>query len=189
MPVSTLDAVTALLVIDLQKGVAAGKGAVHPIEALVYRVRLLLDRFRSAGLPVVLVNVTGGAPGRTKKKRAAGAERPVDWTDILPEIGPEAGDHLVSKSTWGAFTRTDLEDHLRSRGVTAVVLCGIATSIGVESTARQAHELGFNVVLATDAMTDGDASAHANSVGTIFPRLGETGTAEEIIALVGGRAP
>jgi nicotinamidase-related amidase len=189
MPASTLDPVSALLVIDLQKGVAGGNGAVHPVETIVDRARLLLDRFRSAGLPVVLVNVTGGAPGRTEKKRPAGVARAADWTEILPQIGPEAGDHLVSKSTWGAFTRTDLEDYLRSRGVTTVVLCGIATSIGVESTARQAHELGFNVVLATDAMTDVDAGAHANSVATIFPRLGETGMAEEIAALVGEAAP
>ena len=90
----------------------------------------------------------------------------------------------MTKQTWGAFTGTDLEAHLRGLGVTQVVLAGVATSIGVESTARQAYELGFNVTLATDAMTDRDAEAHANSVTRIFPKLGETGTAQEVVDLL-----
>ena len=90
-------------------------------------------------------------------------------------------DHLVTKQTWGAFTGTDLAAHLQGLGVTQIVLAGVATSIGVESTARQAYELGFNVALAVDAMTDLNPDAHANSVTRIFPRLGETGTAQEII--------
>jgi nicotinamidase-related amidase len=62
-----------------------------------------------------------------------------------------------------------------------VVLSGVATSVGVESTARAAHELGYNVVLATDAMTDLTPEAHRNSVQHIFPRLGETATTAEIL--------
>jgi nicotinamidase-related amidase len=85
------------------------------------------------------------------------------------------------KRTWGAFTDTNLADHLTAFGVTQVVIAGISTSIGVESTARQAHELGFNVALAVDAMTDLNAEAHANSVTRIFPRLGETGTTEQVL--------
>jgi nicotinamidase-related amidase len=79
---------------------------------------------------------------------------------------------------------TRLETQLRAFGVTQVVMCGVATSIGVESTARQAYELGFNVAFATDAMTDLNADAHMNSITRIFPRMGETGTTEEIIAMV-----
>ena len=90
----------------------------------------------------------------------------------------------MTKRTWGAFTNTDLEAHLKSRGVTQVVIAGVATSIGVESTARHARELGFNVTLATDAMTDLNADAHNNSITRIFPRLGETGTTQEIIGLL-----
>lgn len=78
----------------------------------------------------------------------------------------------------------ELESWLKSEGVTQVVLAGVATSIGVESTAREAYALGFNVTLAIDAMTDMSADAHANSVSRIFPRLGETGTTQEIIALL-----
>lgn len=93
----------------------------------------------------------------------------------------------MTKRTWGAFTGTGLNEHLRSLGVTEVVIAGIATSAGVESTARQAHELGYNVALAVDAMTDRSAEAHTNSVTRIFPRLGETGVTQEIIALLDKR--
>ncbi len=90
----------------------------------------------------------------------------------------------MTKQTWGAFTGTDLEAYLRSRGVTQVVIAGVATSLGVESTARHAYELGFNVTLAFDAMTDTNIDAHVNSIKTIFPQLGETATTTEILNLL-----
>jgi nicotinamidase-related amidase len=129
------------------------------------------------------VNVAGGAPGRIEQPRNLG-ELPADWTDLLPELNRQPEDHLVTKRTWGAFTNTDLDKHLKALGVTQAVIAGIATSAGVESTARYAHELGFNVTLAIDAMTDVSPDAHTNSVTRIFPRLGETGTTQEIIDLV-----
>jgi nicotinamidase-related amidase len=87
------------------------------------------------------------------------------------------------------FTNTGLEVHLKHLGVTQVVIAGISTSKGVESTARHAHELGFNVTLAVDAMTDTSLEAHFNSVTRIFPRLGETGTAQEIIEMLEAFCP
>jgi nicotinamidase-related amidase len=103
---------------------------------------------------------------------------------LLPELDRQPQDHLVTKRTWGAFTGTGLERLLRGQGVTQVVICGVATSIGVESTARHAHELGFNITIAADAITDMYADAHANSLTRIFPRLGETGTTQEIINIL-----
>ncbi len=97
--------------------------------------------------------------------------------------------HVVTKRTAGAFTRTDLEAYLRAHGVTQVVIVGVATSMGVESTARQAHELGFNVALPLDAMTDLDAELHAVTTTKLFPRLGETGTTAEVLALLEPRVP
>ena len=84
----------------------------------------------------------------------------------------------------GAFAHTGLEDYLKARGVTQIVIAGIATAIGVESTARQAYEAGFNVTFAIDAMTDLDADTHHNSVTRIFPRIGETGTTADVIGLL-----
>ena len=182
MTVTILDPKSALIVIDLQKGIASLPTA-HPIDAVVKHVVTLTDAFRGHGLPVVLVNVAGGAPGRTEQPRGH-REFPAGWTDLIPDLNPQPQDHVVTKHTPGAFTNTDLEAHLRTLGVTQVVIVGVATSNGVEVTARQAYELGFNVTLATDAMTDSRADAHAYSITRIFPRIGETGTTQEIIDLL-----
>jgi nicotinamidase-related amidase len=136
---------------------------------------------------VVLVNVDGGAPGRTEQARRF-RDFPEGWTDLIPELDAQASDHRVTKRTWGAFSHTDLEAYLKGQGATQVVIVGVATSAGVESTARQAHELGFNVALAIDAMTDMSPEAHANSVTRIFPRLGETATTQEILDQLAAQA-
>jgi nicotinamidase-related amidase len=182
MALTTIDRKAALVVIDLQKGILSYP-TVHPVDGVVKNARALGEAFRAHRLPVVLVNVAGGAPGRAEQSRSLGA-LPPDWTELAPDLDPEPEDHRVTKRTWGAFTNTDLEEHLKKLGVTQIVLAGVATSIGVESTARQAHELEFNVTLATDAMTDMSSDAHTNSIARIFPRLGETGTTKEIIELL-----
>jgi nicotinamidase-related amidase len=182
LPVTVLDPKTALIVIDLQKGIVT-RATAQPIAEVIEHAAALADAFRRHGLPVVLVNVAGGAPGRSEQPRPAG-NFPSGWTDLIPELNQQPSDHTVTKHTWGAFTNTGLDDYLKKLGVTQVVLAGVATSVGVESTARQAYELGFNVTLATDAMTDMNLDAHIYSTTRIFPRLGETGTTAEIIALV-----
>ena len=182
MPLKTLDPKTALIVIDLQKGILSFP-TVQPAQEIVAKAAQLAAAFRAQQLPVVLVNVTAPAPGRVEQTRVTG-ERPADWADLAPELGAQPGDHRVTKRSWGAFATTGLEALLRKEGVTQVALCGISTSLGVESTARQAYELGFNVSLAVDAMTDMNPDAHLNSVTRIFPRLGETGSTQELIALL-----
>ena len=194
MPVSVLDEKTALVVIDLQKGIV---GARPERAEVVTKARALADVFRAKGLPVVLVNAIGGGPGRGRsdesvraKARADAGEpsrrpaRDPDSADIVPEMNPQPTDHLVSKRTWGAFTSTDLDDYLKGLGVTQIVFSGIATSAGVESSARQAHERGYNVTFATDAMIDGNPELHLNAVTRLFPKIGETGTTAEILALL-----
>jgi nicotinamidase-related amidase len=186
MAVTALDPATALIVIDLQKGVVA-LPTVHPIAPVVAHAAALADAFRGRGLPVVLVNADGVAPGRTEQGRRLG-DLPAGWTNLVPELNRQPSDLIVTKQTWGAFARSDLHARLTGLGVTQVVLAGVATSIGVESTAREAYGLGFNVALAVDAMTDLNAEAHENSLTRIFPRLGETGPTAEIIARLGERA-
>jgi nicotinamidase-related amidase len=186
MALTTLDLKTALIVIDLQRGIV-GLPAAHPIEGVVKHASALATAFRHHGLPVVLVNVDGGAPGRAEQSRHRG-ELPADWAELVPELNQQAGDHTVTKRTWGAFTGTDLAEYMERLGVTQVVVVGVSTSAGVESTARHAHEQGFNVTLAIDAMTDMNPDAHINSVTRIFPRLGETGTTQEIIDLLDKRS-
>ncbi len=186
MTLSTLDPNTALIIVDLQKGIV-GLPVVHAIGGVIERARALADAFREHGLPVVLVNVAGGAPGRTEQPRPA-TSRPEGWSDLIPELNQQPGDILVTKRTWGAFASTDLEARLHARGVTQVVIVGVATAIGVEATARQAYEQGFNVTLALDAMTDMRAEAHDYSIRNVFPRLGETGTSQQIIELLSKRS-
>jgi nicotinamidase-related amidase len=186
MPLTALDPKTTLVVIDLQKGIVA-LPTVHPIADIISRSRALADAFRARGLPVVLVNVAGGAPGRTEQPRRA-EPFPDGWTDLVPELNRQPGDIAVTKRTWGAFPSTDLERQLKARGVTQVVITGVATGTGVEATARQAYEAGLNVTLAIDAMTDMRAEAHDYSIAKVFPRLGETGTTLEIIDLLDKRS-
>ncbi len=181
MPLTQLDSKPALVVIDLQKGLA-GLPTVHPFTEIVARTALLARAFR-AGLPVVLVNVTGAAPGRTD----AGPPKfsfPPDWTELVPELEAIPGHQKVTKERWGAFHGTSLDDYLRAEGVTQIVLAGVATSIGVESTARSAYDLGYNVTLVLDAMTDLSPDAHRHTIENIFPRLGETAATSDVLKLL-----
>lgn len=183
MPVSTLDEKTALVVIDLQKGIAA-MATVHPMAEVVANSARLAAAFRAHGLPVVLVNATGVAPGRTQESGSGRGAFPADFAELLPELDAQPSDILVSKQRWGAFTGTSLHQDLQDRGVTQVVVTGVATQAGVESTARSAHELGYHVVLVTDAMTSRDAVDHDHAIERIFPRIGELGTTDEVLEVL-----
>jgi len=185
MPLSQLDKQPALIVIDLQKGIVSLPLA-HSAHEITGKAASLANAFRDHGFPVVLVNVAGGAPGRTDTSHHF--DPPADWADLVPELNEQPSDHKVTKIRWGAFHGTDLDEHLKDLNVTQVFLCGIATSIGVESTARYAHEHGYHVALVTDAMTDLDPIAHQNSIERIFPRLGETTTTKDVLSLLNGSA-
>ncbi|WP_243042951.1 cysteine hydrolase family protein [Dyella sedimenti] len=182
MPITTLDSRTALVVIDLQRGLAAAP-FVHPFPGIVSRAHALAAAFRQRGLPVAWVTVDGMPPGRTERSRRF-AELPTDFAELVPELVRQPGDHLVTKRTPGAFTGTGLDVHLRKLGVTQIVLAGVATAGGVEVTGRHAFELGFHVGFAVDAMTDQDAATHEHSVTRIFPKLGETGTTQDFVDLL-----
>ncbi|AEU37142.1 isochorismatase family protein [Granulicella mallensis] len=186
MPVTTLDPKTSLIVVDLQTGII-NSPFIHPIAAVIERTRALLDAFRQHDLPVVLVNVAGGAPGRTEQPRRH-STLPEGFSDLIPELGLQSSDIVVTKRTWGAFASTDLEAQLKAKGVTQVIVTGIATGTGVEATARQAYEQGFNVTLALDAMTDMRPEAHEYSLAHVFPRLGETGSTQDILDLLATRS-
>jgi nicotinamidase-related amidase len=179
MPLTQLDATAALIVIDLQKGIVAIP-TVHPTAEIVDRSAQLARAFRERGLPIVLVNVSGRAPGRTEAP-APKFSFPPDWTELVPELEQQPSDRIVTKQRVGAFIGTSLDEYLRQRGVTQVFLTGVATSAGVEATARSAYDYGYNVVLVVDAMTDRNADAHRYSVEAVFPRLGETETTGNVL--------
>ncbi|SES12786.1 Nicotinamidase-related amidase [Streptomyces sp. yr375] len=191
MAVTVLDDKTALVLIDLQTSTLAAATRPYPTVDVVARAAELADAFRAAGAPVVLVRMAtspdgaDAVPGRSEAVRLAGGRaRPYDLGPVVEPLAGHDGDVLVTKRNWGAFHGTDLDVQLRRRGVTQIVLGGIATSLGVESTARAAHEHGYHLTFAVDAMTDIDEDAHRHSVSYLFPLIGEPGTTKEILALL-----
>jgi len=183
MPLSKLDTIAALIVIDLQKGIV-GFPTVHPASEVIARSAQLARAFRERGLPVILVNVTGAAPGRADIGPRNLSSLPPNWTELVPELEQHPDDYLVTKQRVGAFIGTSLDETLRKRGVTQVFVTGIATSFGVESTARSAYDYGYNVVTVVDAVTDRDADAHRHCVEKIFPRISETDTTDSVLKLL-----
>jgi nicotinamidase-related amidase len=186
VPLTILDPQTALIVVDLQKGLL-DIPSVHPMAGVIDCACRLIDAFRKQKLPVVLVNVTGAAPGRTEEPRRH-RDLSGDFSELLPELRQQPDDILITKRTWGAFANTSLEAQLKAIGVTQVVVTGVATGTGVEATARQAYEAGFNVTIAIDAVTDIRAEAHAYSLKHVFPRLGETGSTQDVLDLLAKRS-
>ncbi|MES1157386.1 MAG: isochorismatase family protein [Alphaproteobacteria bacterium] len=184
MPLTQIDDAAALVVIDLQKGIVALPTA-EPVADVVAKSARLAQAFRARNLPVVLVNVTARAPGRTDM--SFNFSPPPDWADLAPELGAEPSDYRVTKMNVGAFYGTALELILRRRGVTQIVLTGVATSMGVEATARSAYDHGYNVVLVADAMTDMRPDAHKHSIEITFPRLGEVTTTADVLAKLEAR--
>jgi len=181
--ITALDKKTALVLIDLQKGIVSYPTA-HPIAGVLANAAKLVAAFRKAGQPIVVVNVDPGknkALNTRKDAQQRMGEIPAEWLEIVPEIQTNADDVFITKHTWNAFADTALDDELKKRGVTGIVLAGVSTSIGVEGTARAAYERGYNISFATDAMTDMAAEAHEHSTKRVFPRVGEVGLTDEII--------
>ena len=174
---------TALVLIDLQKGVLARPVVPHPAATIFERSKRLAPRFRTAGSPVVWVRVSfasdfADAPRAKVDQPSDFGALPPGW-DEFPEPLHSA-DVMVTKRQWGAFYGTDLDLQLRRRGVRTIVLGGIATSIGVESTARSAWEHGYELVICEDLCADSSAETHAFSFKHIFPRLARIATSEAI---------
>jgi nicotinamidase-related amidase len=179
-------ATTALILIDLQKGIVGMPTEPHSGPALLAAGQELAKRFRAAGAPVVLVSVAFSPDFSDALKapvdqpmQAPPGGFPEGWTELADGLA-EPSDIRITKRQWGAFYGTELDLQLRRRGVTTVVIGGIATNMGVESTARAAHEHGYAVVLAEDAMASRSADMHAFAVERIFPRLGRVAKAGDI---------
>ena len=154
-------ATTALVLIDLQQGILPYAKAPYDSAAVLANAVPLAAAFRAAKAPVVLVKVGFSADGGDVLKAIVDAPNPPgappsNWLADTPELPAQPGDIHILKRQWGAFHGTELDLQLRRRGITQIVLAGISTNIGVESTARQVFELGFNQVLVEDAMSSGD---------------------------------
>ena len=175
------------MVIDLQKGILGMPKTPIPTPVVIANSVRLLTEGRRVGAQPVLVHVGGSADGADRLHTAS--DQPMrttappspEWSDFIPELDRQPGDIVILKRQWGAFYGTDLDLQLRRRGLTTMILCGIATEFGVESTARDAYECGYQLIFAVDAMTGRHAESHANSVERIFPRMGRVRSTEEIV--------
>jgi nicotinamidase-related amidase len=180
---------TALVVIDLQKGIAGRPMEPHSGQDVVKNAQKLVQAFRKHGMPVFLVHVVTTPETMLVMQTDTTFPRPPvlppDWSEFVPEIAPVPSDIVITKKQWGAFYGTDLELQLRRRGMDTIVLCGISTEYGVESTARFAYEYGFQQVFAEDAMTSSSAESHNVAVSFILKRMGRVRTTAGILSAIG----
>jgi len=179
----------ALVVIDLQRGIVSRDVAPHTANDVVSRSANLAGALRHAGGRVVLVRVAYAADEGDRLRPPVDTAMPAGpmpegWADLVPEVGRE-GDLVITKHQWGAFYGTELDLQLRRRGITTLLLCGISTNFGVESTARDGWERGYRVVFVEDAMASMSAEAHAFAVANIFPRIGRVRRCAEVLAALG----
>jgi nicotinamidase-related amidase len=179
----TLDpGTTALVLIDLQENIVGLPVAPHPGPEVVANARKMADRFREKGMPVVLVRV---AFADEKERLTPPVDTPPPGRpgrgELVAELGRQPGDIVITKHQWGAFYGTELDLQLRRRAVRTMVLGGIATNFGVESTARDAYERAYALVFAEDAMSSVRADAHEFAVKTIFPRIGRVRSTADVL--------
>ncbi|CCE08493.1 putative hydrolase [Bradyrhizobium sp. STM 3843] len=177
---------TALVLIDLQNGIVGLPLAPRTGPDVAQRSREIAGRFRVAGSPVVLVNVGFAAdfgdalsqPVDQPMGRPEGS-LPHNWSSLVDGL-KEAGDLTITKRQWGAFYGTELDLQLQRRGVKTIVLGGIATNFGVESTARQAWEHGYAVVIPEDLCTSVSEELHQMAVRNIFPRISRVTRSDDL---------
>jgi nicotinamidase-related amidase len=177
---------TALVAIDLQHGILTRQLGPHAAANVLANSVKLANAVRAKGGLVVWVRVeltailhlpadSSTAPPKDSPPPSPSA------SELSAELGIQARDVIVTKRQWGAFYGTDLEQHLRRKGIRTVIMSGIATNFGVESTARGAFDRGYELVFAEDAMTSLSAEAHAFVVGNIFPRMGRVRATNDVV--------
>lgn len=177
---------TALVLIDLQNGILGLQLAPRTGLDVAQRSCEVARHFRKAGSPVVLVSVSFASdfadslsqPVDQPMARPEGG-LPKNWSSLADGL-KEAGDLTIVKRQWGAFYGTELDLQLRRRGVETIVLGGIATNFGVESTARQAWEHGYAVVIAEDLCTSVSEELHQVAVRHIFPRISRVTRSDDL---------
>jgi nicotinamidase-related amidase len=180
---------TAIVVIDLQKGITSLPVGPHPANKVVENTAKLLASLRENNVPVFLVHVTPSPDFKdalhpiAETSFSRSSFNP-EWSEYMPELNIQPSDFLITKHQWGAFYGTELDLQLRRRGIDTIILCGIATNFGVESTARFAYEFGYNQIFVEDAMSAMSKEAHEASLKFVFPRLGLIRNTEELLTAI-----
>lgn len=177
---------TALVVIDLQKGIASMSTEPYPTNVVIENTAKLLTEARKNNMPVFLVHVTPSPDSKDALRPVSETSFQMSsynpsWSEFVPELNIQASDFLITKHQWGAFYGTELDLQLRRRGIDTIILCGISTNFGVESTARFAYEFGFNQIFVEDAMAARSKEEHEYPIKYIFPRLGLICNTNEVL--------
>ena len=178
---------TALVIIDLQIGVTGMDTKPYSAEVVIKNSSRLAFAAREKGMIVFPVNVSVSreialSPA-SDSTWSRSSPPPKNWSEFVPELQVQEGDVVITKRQWGAFYGTDLDLQLRRRGIKTIILCGIATTYGVESTARVAYELGYNQVFAEDAMSDVSEESHNMSINFVLKRVGHVRTTEQVLEM------
>jgi nicotinamidase-related amidase len=181
---------TALAVIDLQKGITALPSRPHAAGEVISKAAQLVEAFRKNNMPVFLVHVAATRETSLKVISDETFTRPLppsaDWAEFVPELQPKPSDIVITKRQWGAFYGTELDLQLRRRKIETIVLCGISTDLGVESTARFAYEYGYQQIFAEDAMAARSDEQHYAAVNFIFKRIGRVRRTGDILKAIDG---
>lgn len=179
---------TALVVIDLQKGITAMPSRPYTAQEVISNASKLVNAFRKNNMPVFLVHVDITSETRllviSDQTFSRPTPPPPDWAEFVPELAPAPGDIVITKRQWGAFYGTELDLQLRRRKMDTIVLSGISTDYGVESTARFAYEYGYQQIFAEDAMASRSDEQHNAAVNFIFKRIGRVRKTEEILKAI-----
>ena len=179
---------TALVLIDLQNGIVGLPLAPYTGAEVAERGSRLASALRASGATVVFVRVSMteilhpavDAPMRDPNAPAPAAEA----SELIAGLERRSEDLVITKRQWGAFYGTELDQQLRRRGIRTIVLGGIATNFGVESTARAAFDRGYEVIFVEDAMSSLHADAHRLATEMIFPRMGRVRKTGEVLEAV-----
>lgn len=177
---------TALVLIDLQNGIVSRDTKPYPVGEVIERSRKLAEAFHAKNAPVVYVRVLMSDFLSLPADEVVDLPKdlPAHLSEIAESAGMQDGDLLITKRHWGAFAGTELEHELHNRGVETVVLAGIATNIGVESTLRQGTGLGFAFVTVEDACSTFSQEMHEFAFSAIFPRLSRVRKTQQILEAI-----
>lgn len=172
---------TALILIDLQKGIVGASTAPHTAADVIRRSAGLVEKFRKSGAPIVHVNVDVAHFRKTIADETRPRQTPpLDACELVPEVGLNPKDIYITKRSWSAFPGTDLKAQLEMHRIKTIVFGGLMTNFGVESTAREAAGLGYDVVIVEDAMSAPSIEMHKFAMEKVFPRMARVRRAEEI---------
>ncbi len=186
---------TAFISIDLQKGITSREMQPNKSNDVIKNAAKIAEVARANGIFVVLVNVTpfdgkdSLNPIVDNKPSWGNMTRSDDWSEIVPEMNPQKNDLKITKRQWGAFHGTELDLQLRRRGIDTIILCGISTNIGVETTAREAYQHGYNQIIAIDACTAMTEEEHISSEKHTFSRIARIRKTEDIVNAIMNKTP